>query len=109
MDRNPAASQRRQLLLVIIDQNDVVAEISKTRSCNQADVSRSHDCDVHRLRAVIGFIHFWFISGARHDVTFLAAMPALERGLWLSQAQAPVVELSFEPDRSFKCSQPEQL
>lgn len=69
MDRDLAAPQGGQFLLVVVDENDLVPEVCKAGACDQTYVSRTHYGNAHHslnelksyhraeaaLRAVSGF------------------------------------------------------
>ena len=49
VNRYFAIAQSRQLLLIVVDQDDIVSEIGKTRARHQPNVSRTHHRNLHRL------------------------------------------------------------
>src|SRR5215469_13910932 len=49
MNRDFAVTQRHQFALVVIDQNDVVAEVGKASAGHQSDISRTHHGNAHRI------------------------------------------------------------
>ena len=49
VDGDFAAFQRRQFLLIVVDQDDIVSEISETGACDQSNVPRTHNGDAHRI------------------------------------------------------------
>src|SRR5207302_10282770 len=48
MDRNLALAKRGQLLLIVVYQNDLVAQVGETGPCHQAHVSRTYDGNANR-------------------------------------------------------------
>ena len=44
-----ASFQGRELLLIIVNQNDFVSQVGKARPGHEANVSRSHNCNMHPL------------------------------------------------------------
>jgi hypothetical protein len=47
VDRDLAIVQRRQLLLIVVDENDVVTEIGKAGASDQSYVSGTYYSDAH--------------------------------------------------------------
>jgi hypothetical protein len=47
VDRHFAAIQRSEFILIVIDDNDVVAEVGKAGPCDQSNVSRTDNCNLH--------------------------------------------------------------
>jgi hypothetical protein len=47
VDRDLALAQRRDLLLVLVDAGDVMAEIGKARAGNKADIAGADHRDAH--------------------------------------------------------------
>src|SRR5438876_431733 len=49
MNGDLASFQGRELLFIIVNQNNFVPEVGKARPGHQPNVSRSHDCNMHPL------------------------------------------------------------
>jgi len=53
IDRHFAALERRDLAGVLVDADDVVAEIGKASPRNEADVTGADHCDAHEVRNMV--------------------------------------------------------
>ena len=56
VDRHLAALQRRDLVGVLVDAGDVMAEIGKAGPRNEADVAGADHCNAHEVRNMVNEI-----------------------------------------------------
>src|SRR6185295_19635938 len=47
VDRKLAARERRDLVRVLVDADDVMPEVGKARPADEADIAGADDCDAH--------------------------------------------------------------
>src|SRR5207247_1187147 len=69
MNGNLASFQGRELLLIIVNQNDFLSQVGKARPGHEPNVSRSHDCNMHPLLRISTITLSVFLRRLRESLT----------------------------------------